>query len=232
MKFLKNQKGFNDLVTMTIIASILGALFITGIFVWKEIEVSKQNIFVIQQDQEIDKEVRQDDEGEIDDEDYNNQEDWIEFSSIIDGSGYYIKHPRNFWVKSASKDLVNISNYESGTRVLDWGAYMPDDATGIQIQKEPFINFETAEDVIKFYKSEDSLDFEGEWEMAKDVKLGEHIVLSQYTKAGPGGPFMMYIAIDEENTTYYRILVFEPGYSINKELIENMMSTFELHSLD
>ena len=46
MKFLKNQKGFNDLVTMTIIASILGALFITGIFVWKEIEVSKQNIFV------------------------------------------------------------------------------------------------------------------------------------------------------------------------------------------
>ncbi len=54
MKFFKNQQGFNDLLTMTIIASILGALFITGIFVWKEVEVSKQNVFVIQQDQEID----------------------------------------------------------------------------------------------------------------------------------------------------------------------------------
>lgn len=33
-----NQKGFNDVVVMTIIAGIIGALFITGVFVWQEIE--------------------------------------------------------------------------------------------------------------------------------------------------------------------------------------------------
>ncbi|MBT6691046.1 hypothetical protein HOB10_01780 [Candidatus Parcubacteria bacterium] len=49
MKLFKNQifrlrsrqEGFNDVVVMTIIGGIVGALFITGVFVWKEID--KQN---------------------------------------------------------------------------------------------------------------------------------------------------------------------------------------------
>lgn len=49
MKLFKNQifrlcsrqEGFNDTITMTIIGGIVGALFITGVFVWKEI--NKQN---------------------------------------------------------------------------------------------------------------------------------------------------------------------------------------------
>ncbi|MBU1202761.1 hypothetical protein KKH39_01830 [Patescibacteria group bacterium] len=41
MKLFKNQKGFNDVVTITILGGIIGALFILGVFVWKEID--KQN---------------------------------------------------------------------------------------------------------------------------------------------------------------------------------------------
>jgi len=42
MKLFKNQAGFNDVVTMTIIGGILGSLFITGVFVWQEINKQKE----------------------------------------------------------------------------------------------------------------------------------------------------------------------------------------------
>ncbi|MCD4760606.1 DKNYY domain-containing protein [bacterium] len=38
MKLFKNQAGFNDVIVMTIIGGIVGAIFITGVFVWQEIE--------------------------------------------------------------------------------------------------------------------------------------------------------------------------------------------------
>ena len=42
MKLFKNQAGFNDVITMTIIGGILGALFITGVFVWQESNKTKE----------------------------------------------------------------------------------------------------------------------------------------------------------------------------------------------
>lgn len=41
MKLFKNQKGFNDVITMTIIGGIVGALFIGGVFVWQEYNYQK-----------------------------------------------------------------------------------------------------------------------------------------------------------------------------------------------
>lgn len=36
---LKNKNGFSDVIVTTIIGGLLGSLFITGVFVWKEIEI-------------------------------------------------------------------------------------------------------------------------------------------------------------------------------------------------
>ncbi len=41
MKLFKNQKGFNDVVVMTIIGGIIGSLFIAGVFVYAEIEQAR-----------------------------------------------------------------------------------------------------------------------------------------------------------------------------------------------
>lgn len=40
MKLFKNQKGFSDVITMTILSGVIGAIFIGGVFVWKEIDKS------------------------------------------------------------------------------------------------------------------------------------------------------------------------------------------------
>lgn len=41
MKLFKNQAGFNDTVLVAIVGGIVGALFITGVFVWQEIKGEK-----------------------------------------------------------------------------------------------------------------------------------------------------------------------------------------------
>ena len=38
MKLFKNQKGFNDVITLAIIGGIIGALFITGTYIWQEMK--------------------------------------------------------------------------------------------------------------------------------------------------------------------------------------------------
>jgi len=41
MKLFKNQNGFNDAIIIAIIGGIIGVIFITGVFVWKEVEMSQ-----------------------------------------------------------------------------------------------------------------------------------------------------------------------------------------------
>ncbi|MFA6307743.1 MAG: hypothetical protein WCS88_01075 [Patescibacteria group bacterium] len=43
---IKNNQGFSDAISMTIVCGILGALFITGVFVWKETELFRANQFI------------------------------------------------------------------------------------------------------------------------------------------------------------------------------------------
>jgi hypothetical protein len=64
--------------------------------------------------------------------------------------------------------------------------------------------------------------------VATDVKLGEFMSLYQYTKNGPGAAFANYIALDGERGVFYNILVFEPGYKKNKELVEKILKTFKI----
>ena len=52
--------------------------------------------------------------------------------------------------------------------------------------------------------------------------------LYQYTKNGPGAAFANYIALDGERGVFYNILVFEPGYKKNKELVEKILKTFKI----
>ena len=42
MNLFKNQKGFNDTITVAIIGGIVGAIFIGGVFVWQEVESFNQ----------------------------------------------------------------------------------------------------------------------------------------------------------------------------------------------
>ncbi|MBT4516561.1 MAG: hypothetical protein HOC78_01565 [Candidatus Komeilibacteria bacterium] len=38
MNLFKNQKGFSDVITVAILAGVIGAIFIGGVFVWKEVD--------------------------------------------------------------------------------------------------------------------------------------------------------------------------------------------------
>jgi hypothetical protein len=42
MKLFKNQAGFNDTVVVAIVGGIIGALFITGVFVWQEVNSQRE----------------------------------------------------------------------------------------------------------------------------------------------------------------------------------------------
>lgn len=48
MKLFKNQAGFNDVVTITIIGGIIGAIFIVGVFVWQEYRYYQREAGLIQ----------------------------------------------------------------------------------------------------------------------------------------------------------------------------------------
>lgn len=43
MKLFKNQRGTSDIVVVSIILGMIGALFITGVFVWQQIEKEESN---------------------------------------------------------------------------------------------------------------------------------------------------------------------------------------------
>ncbi|MFA6466996.1 MAG: hypothetical protein WCV71_03995 [Patescibacteria group bacterium] len=49
MKLFKNQKGFNDTIVVAILGGIIGAIFITGVFVWQEIDKQKELNSLIKQ---------------------------------------------------------------------------------------------------------------------------------------------------------------------------------------
>ena len=41
MKLFKNQNGYSDVITVAFIAGIIGAIFITGTFIWQEVDKVK-----------------------------------------------------------------------------------------------------------------------------------------------------------------------------------------------
>ena len=57
-------------------------------------------------------------------------------------------------------------------------------------------------------------------------KMGDDIDVSYYSISESEGNFMTYFAFDEKKDVYYKIIVFEPGYSQNQELVESIVKTF------
>jgi len=217
-----------------IIASvIITALIVSGgIYAWQKGEVNKLNSQIIQA-QKFSSEQK----GEITNlnteiAQLNNRLSEIENKenlSVVDelagwkiytnkNDGYSIMHPSEFWPQSEN-DLMNYDindpRYERGNP----------DGIKIQIQKQSLgSNFKSFDEYVVYQKNtSDELG-----DPAKTVKLGDFITLSEYTKGGPGGAFMVYTAFNKTTNNYYDILIFEPGYSKNKELLEKIIATFRL----
>ncbi|MBU2264317.1 hypothetical protein KJ797_03220 [Patescibacteria group bacterium] len=217
-----------------IIASVIITALIVGggIYAWQKSEVNKLNSQIIQT-QKFSSEQK----GEITNlnaeiAQLNDRLSGVENKkslSVVDGlagwktytnknDGFSIMHPSEFWPQSGN-DLMNYDindpRYERGNP----------DGIKIQIQKQSLgSNFKSFDEYVVYQKniSDELVD------PAKTVKLGDFITLSQYTEGGPGGAFMIYTAFNKNTKNYYDVLIFEPGYSKNKELIEKIIATFKI----
>jgi hypothetical protein len=139
-------------------------------------------------------------------------------TQINNNDGYALSYPAEFSFQSGH----NFMNYDINDQRYERGN--PD---GVKIQINKHIlggNFRSIEEYITYLKS-NSDNFT---DPAQEVKIGSCVTLAQYLKNGPGGAFMNYMAFDKKSNTYFDILIFEPGFSKNKELIVNIIKTFRI----
>lgn len=132
---------------------------------------------------------------------------------------YSITYPSEFWPQGGH----NLKNYDMSDPRYDRGN---PEGISIQIQKHSVsrMGFDTVNEYREYLKTVPDVFAD----VATDVQLGEFISLYQYTKDGPGGAFANYMALDGERGVFYNILVFEYGYTKNKELVEKILATFEI----
>lgn len=132
MKLFKNQAGFNDTILVAIVGGIVGALFITGVFVWQEIKGEKyMNDLVVKVAHNVSV--------------INSQLD----KEITFPNSYFLRDsevPEGFVVKG-EKEVENLGNLESAYGNVNTGlvedAYVavynkpdkPNDEVGIMIIK-------------------------------------------------------------------------------------------------
>ncbi|MBU0723151.1 hypothetical protein KJ973_02990 [Patescibacteria group bacterium] len=225
------QTSKNIWITISVV--IITALIVGGgIYAWQKSKINKLNSQIIQTQK-----ITSEQEGEITNlnteiTQLNNRLLGIENKKSPDvvgeltgwktytnnNDGYSIMYPSEFWPQ-CDHDLMNYDindpRYERGN---------PD---GIKIQVQKHIlgsNFESFSEYIAYQKNVAN-DFN---DPAKTIKLGDFVIMSQYTKNGPGGAFMVYTSFDQNTKNYFDILIFESGYSKNKELVEKIISTFEI----
>lgn len=139
---------------------------------------------------------------------------WKEYVNKNDG--YSISFPSEFFLQGS----YNIMNYDINDPKYDRGN---PDGIKIQIQKH---KLHSDYDSIVEYKQHLMQSGDRLVNSAETCNFGDSIDLCQYTKNGPGGAFMSYVAFEENDNIYYNILVFEPGYSKNKNYIESIIETF------
>lgn len=134
-----------------------------------------------------------------------------------EANGYSIMFPKNFSFNNGT-----IANYDASEQRFDMSGI---NRLNIQVQKHSlpaeFTSFEAYAAKVKATSEEFT-------EPAVSYTLGDYVVLSQYTTGGPGGAFMTYIAHKENTNTMYHVLVFETGFTNNKELAEKIISTFQV----
>lgn len=130
---------------------------------------------------------------------------WMFFESK--DNGYVLSAPMEFHL-SGGMDTKTLANYD-----VNDVQYTRGNAEGLNIQIQ-------------------TSSFEGSFE-DKMVEMGNTpislgaIAYSNYTADGPGGAFQQYF-VEGADQNYYMILVFEPGYSSFKDLVESIVGTFAL----
>ena len=139
---------------------------------------------------------------------------------------YSIRYPKEFSIQKEGHSSVNLLNYD-----MSDPAYSQGNPEGIKIQIQTAIpkisvNYSIEQAIIDSDTPVDYLDIESD--NSQKVSLGNDIVLSKHYNKTPGGAFMEYMAFDTSRRVAHSILIFEPGYSKNIELVENIISTFEI----
>ncbi len=83
MKLFKNQAGITDVITVVIITSILGAIFIAGVFVWKEVDKASLYSYISKIAAPSDNEVKSGDyEDKISYRSYESQGEFLEYTIV------------------------------------------------------------------------------------------------------------------------------------------------------
>ncbi|PLX24504.1 hypothetical protein C0580_04990 [Candidatus Parcubacteria bacterium] len=103
MKLFKNQFGFNDTILVVIVGGIIGALFITGVFIWKEVEIynSIGSLGTVK--------VKEDDDAYYDASEVS-IEDWLTYTHPVLGLEFKYKEEWGEPVTSPSKYITNLDN--------------------------------------------------------------------------------------------------------------------------
>lgn len=138
---------------------------------------------------------------------------------VNNDDNYSISYPSEFWPQGGH----NLKNYDMKDPRYDSG-----NPEGISIQIQKHSVSRMGFDTVSEYKKHLKIVSDVFADVATDVQLGEFISLYQYTKDGPGGAFANYMAFDSERGIFYNILVSEPGYKKNKELVEKILATFKI----
>jgi len=130
-------------------------------------------------------------------------------------SDYTISYPVDFLVQDEMPNHIDISSSEYDGRNKN--------GLRMQIQKRgSHEDFASIDEYKKYLLgSEDELE-----DNVKNMQYGNFVKFAQHVTNSSKKSFMTYIAFDEKNNKYYNILVFEPGYSNNKELVEAIIKTF------
>jgi hypothetical protein len=229
-----NQKGFIDVIVITIIGGIVGSLFITGVFVWQEIvqqrELANLNDAINKVAQRavevIDVSESNDIERNEEIEDINLDDSvWVVYENF--NLGFSLEYPEYFTIlddSAGNSKSIDLVNYD-----IDSPQYQRGDPRriSIQIQRHEFSSSFTKDDLMEGLESGGTDQHSGAtFEVAEEVELGDYVKYSQYVVSGPGGPMMDYIAFDEDYDHLYHILVFGTKYFNDRELIEEIVSSF------
>lgn len=140
-------------------------------------------------------------------------ETWKTYESKKDG--YTIKYPEGFHVDNDR----TLQNFE--TKAYDKASTTQ---IVIQVNKVPYSGFVQkatfSDDVKKFYpKSKNVPNLE-------QVNIGKFITQTHFvSNIVPGADGTVFYSMNSEDF-FYSIVVYEPGYSHNKELVENILRTF------
>lgn len=215
----------NTIIIIAIICLVLGGGLIAKNNNQKQAELAKISEELESLKQELTQkdstsENQNDEETKEDSSDESTSDDvranWQTYYNSQDG--YTIMYPPEFNIYSQNI----LADYDYNDPQFETG-----NPNGIQIQIQK-INlspeFSTFQDFIDT-ETQTPSQFNLE---AEQITLGDSITLRQYTTDGPGGPMMSYNAFPKRGTDYFNIIVFEPAYSRNIELVELILETFKM----